>query len=1445
MVDRRARYRRVMILALAGLACAAWATACGDDAVAPSPPPPPEPARPTSIAVEPSSATLMSLGETAVFRATVKDQRGAAFPGTVTWSSSDEAVFTVDVGGRATAVANGSGTVTATVQSLSATAAVQVAQEAGSLDVLSGGGQTADLETPLPEPVVVRVSDAGGSPVAGAAVVFAPGEGHGTVDPAEAVTDGEGLARTGWTLGKTVGEQTLVATVGDVSETILAHTVNPDRAALVALYEATDGPNWVDNTNWLTDAPLGEWYGVETDASGRVVRLDLHGRSDGAGVTGNGLVGSIPPQLGNLAKLVVLNLQRNSLPGVIPPELGKLAKLEVLLLDGNRLQGSIPPELGNLVHLEDLRLDSNLLGGTIPPELGNLTELSRLRLDANALEGAIPARLGSLTNLRRLLLSGNSLAGPIPPELGNLVALQLLSLHDNQLTGAIPSELGNLVELSYLSFEGNEGLCAPGNVSFADWLGSIERSWGPFCNDFDRGVLKSLFEAAGGSAWTNADGWLGGPALAGWHGVRVDSLGHVTALDLRRNGLAGQLPASLGDLGRMTELDIADNAGLTGRLPLALARRSLKTLRYSGTDLCAPSDAYFRDWLNGIPSHDGTGVECAPPSDREILEIFYEATGGPQWTNSDGWMTDAPLRDWHGVRVDREGRVFELLLYKNNLTGSLPAELGSLTRLNKLVIVDNPNLAGIIPPDLGQLARLDHLQLSFNALEGPIPPTLGDLTNLDYLDLWGNDLSGSIPPSLGQLAGLSVLGLGSNVLDGSIPSEIGSLSRLKTLHLFDNVLTGSIPQELGRLASVESILLWGNALTGSIPPELGTLASAEVLSLDDNQLSGPIPSELGNLQALWYLGLGGNALTGPLPSELGRLSTLEVLVLDRNDLTDNVPSEFSRMSSLEELSLTNNPGMEGRLPEELTSLRRLEAFLAQDTGLCAPGDPGFQTWLEGVHKRRIMDCAEADPAAAYLTQAVQSREFPVPLVAGDKALLRVFPVARQATSQGIPAVRARFYLHGRETHVESIPGKSAPIPTEVDESSLLRSANAEIPGHVVQPGLEMVVEVDPEGTLDPALGVATRIPAEGRLSVEVRAMPLFDLTLIPFVWTETRDSSVVDLVEAVAMDPGNHEMLAATRTLLPVGDLAVTAHEPVLSSSNSAFTIHDETKAIRAMEGGTGHYMGMMSPPVTGAAGVAFLPGRSSFSIPEATTMAHELGHNMNLQHAPCGATGDPSYPYPDGSIGAWGYDFNDGGRLVHPQRPDLMSYCGPRWMGDYGFSNALRYRLFDEGPPSAATVAAPGRSLLVWGGIGADTVPYLEPAFVVEAPPTLPDSAGEYEVTGRTAGGAELFSLSFAMPGVADGDGSSSFAFVLPVRSEWDGRLASITLTGPRGSAVLDRDTDRPMAILRNPGTGQVRGFLRDVRSPGMARAAADAAGSSDSSLDMHFSRGIPDFGN
>ena len=123
----------------------------------------------------------------------------------------------------------------------------------------------------------------------------------------------------------------------------------------------------------------------------------------------------------------------------------------------------------------------------------------------------------------------------------------------------------------------------------------------------------------------------------------------------------------------------------------------------------------------------------------------------------------------------------------------------------------------------------------------------------------------------------------------------------------------------------------------------------------------------------------------------------------------------------------------------------------------------------------------------------------------------------------------------------------------------------------------------------------------------------------------------------------------------------------------------------------------------------------------------------------------------------------------------------------------------------------------------------------------SLPRSTGAHEIHGRTAAGDELFSLSFDMPEVADGAGISSFAVVLPLQPEWADQLASITLSGPGGTVTLDQETDRPVTILRNPGTGQIRGILRDVTAAALIRGTTASGLSLDPGMEMLTSRGIP----
>ena len=590
-----------------------------------------------------------------------------------------------------------------------------------------------------------------------------------------------------------------------------------DRAALIALYDATDGPNWTNRTNWLSDEPLEHWYGVTTDDDGRVTQLLLRE---------NNLNGPIPAAVGNLTGLVRLDFQGNQLSGTIPSSLSNLAGLEILLLYGNRFTGTIPSSLGNLSDLVELNLSSNDLTGVIPPELGRLTKLTYLSLRSNGLTGPIPSELGDMSSLRSLYLYDNQLDGPIPPNLKNLSNLEGLLLHDNQLSRPVPAWLGNLSRLRSL------------NLSINGFTGGIPPELGRLSNLIYLNLRSND---------------LTGPVP-----TELGNLSNLEQLYLYENQLSGEIPDSLGRLSNLTRINLRDNQ-LTGEIPAELGNLTkLELIRLAGNQLtgCVPTglrNVAINDFSSLALSFCGETPTAA--TDRAALVALYDTTGGTNWTDNTNWRGNSSIGEWYGVTTNDDGRVTELRLHQNNLSGQIPAALGNLSNLEVLLLLDN-------------------------GLTGPIPPALGSLSNVRIFYLYQNQLMGDMPSSLGNLSNLERFSVRDNLLSGEIPSWLGNLTKLDWLRLDGNDFTGPIPPALGRLSNLTRLILGGNRLTGSVPSWLGGMGSLELLALNDNQLTGEIPAELGNLVNLQLIWLGGNALTGCVPAALQNVADNDLDLLE-------------------------------------------------------------------------------------------------------------------------------------------------------------------------------------------------------------------------------------------------------------------------------------------------------------------------------------------------------------------------------------------------------------------------------------------------------------------------------------------------------------------------------------------------------------------------------------
>lgn len=638
-----------------------------------------------------------------------------------------------------------------------------------------------------------------------------------------------------------------------------------DSLALIALYNSTNGPEW--NEPWDLEEPAFFWNGVIVASSGRVVGLNLEN---------NNLDGSLPAEIGDLTALRGMALGSNELKGGVPAELGNLTELEALILMDNDFSGTIPVELGNLTKLFELNLAINNFTEGIPSELGALTLLETLSLNSNNLTGEIPDALSNLTDLITLGLGGNDLSGSMPDGLSALTNLELLDISQNDLSGDIPASYSALTSLDEVYMNDNEISGLP-DLSGLD-LNQIDVSF----NKLDFGDLLPNIDDV---IIYVPQGNIGDPLnLVGMAGQTLD-LETVT-------------PDDGNNAYQWFKDDVLINGAISATYQLA----------YTGT---TDEGLYRCDVTNsGVPnlilSRFITVIDqtVTQREDYAALEAFFNATGGTNWVNKTNWLTSQPFDQWAGLRTDADGRVMELALYGNNLSGELPDELGALD-------------------------QLEYLGLGYDNLTGEIPESIWSLTNLKTLDIAYTEISGTLPSDIGNLQNLETLIMAANDLTGEIPSALGSLSKLTSITMSENGFTGEIPSELGNLSLLTSLNLRSCDLSGAIPSELSNLGQLSFLNLSENDLEGSLPSSFGNLSNLTSLFLSDNSLSGELPDELSSLTKLRTFYADRNSLSGKFP-DLSSITTFDAIGVSENQLNE--LPD-LSAIQPIRVFEVQDNAL--------------------------------------------------------------------------------------------------------------------------------------------------------------------------------------------------------------------------------------------------------------------------------------------------------------------------------------------------------------------------------------------------------------------------------------------------------------------------------------------------------------------------------
>ncbi|GAB4043830.1 putative Ig domain-containing protein [Spirosoma litoris] len=739
---------------------------------------------------------------------------------------------------------------------------------------------------------------------------------------------------------------------------------HPDYAPLVDLYNATNGPNWNTNTNWVTNCNPCTWYGIGCDGSGRVSSITF---------AKNNTSGTLPASLGNLTSLTAVFMQNANLSGSIPESLSALTQLKSLNLGSNKLTGTIPASLTVLSNLQTLLLGSNKLTGSIPANMGAMTSLKMVDLSMNQLTGGIPTSIATLPNLTSLDLTGNQLTGNLPAEFGNSSTLQRLVLYSNGLSGCVPNSYSALCGKS-VDLAANPNLPGGGNFQAfcANRMGSDVITAGATLPESCVGSTISLTVTPGDSyrwqgpmSFSTTDGQptlqLTSANQSGLYSVTVTN--GVTCMPTASVSLTATETASTPDL-----LALNDFAYSTG----------------------FPYDWYANGWGSGCTPCSWEGVTCneqgrvikldlssttlpiqlqaAIPNSfsalSELRELNFSnlsSVGGTKLPVSLTALTNLTtvlLNNTGFASVDNMKLLalmpsikhLEMKLFKLNLTEApLPPKLEYLDISRSSYLTESVKLTSSILTNLASVTSLQYVDLSQNSFSVSIPASLSALTNLQYLNLSTCKLTGAIPT---LPTSLTLLSLGNNQLTDGLSGPIVALKNIQRLYLPNNQFSGYIPAGLGLLSRVAELDLRNNKLVGCFPVSLSALCGKTVL-LDGNNIANG-----GNFSAFCATGAGSEAAPQPDPAETQALIDLynstngaqwtrhnywvtsncgpcgwegvncdgdghvTALLLSENNMTGTIPASLSALTHLQRLEMAVN-SLSGPIQDELLALPNL------------------------------------------------------------------------------------------------------------------------------------------------------------------------------------------------------------------------------------------------------------------------------------------------------------------------------------------------------------------------------------------------------------------------------------------------------------------------------------------------------------------------------------------
>lgn len=262
----------------------------------------------------------------------------------------------------------------------------------------------------------------------------------------------------------------------NISDTLhIKQSINKERLALISIYKALNGDQWVKNENWCSDKPLNEWDGIVSQDDYGVSMISLNNDAF--------IEGIIPPEIGMLKDLVTLSISNTNLHGYIPSEISNLHKLKYIYLNNNKMTGKLPVDICKCKSLEILDLSNNRFNDTL---LLNIPNLKEIYAHDNNLS-KIKFENGFCDHISKIYLFNNNISGTFPANVFNKT-IEEIYIYGNEITGELPKEIINSINLKYIDVSGNKllgnlpelsekSLLRVFNISNNDITGNIPTSY--------------------------------------------------------------------------------------------------------------------------------------------------------------------------------------------------------------------------------------------------------------------------------------------------------------------------------------------------------------------------------------------------------------------------------------------------------------------------------------------------------------------------------------------------------------------------------------------------------------------------------------------------------------------------------------------------------------------------------------------------------------------------------------------------------------------------------------------------------------------------------------------------------------------------------------------------------------------------------------------------------